>query len=189
LPERLDSIGRRAFWECKSIKSFIVPEGVKRLEELTFCECENLKSITLPSTLEYIGAWAIMDCAIESITLPESLSSIDLSALGHNKALKDVYVSWKEPITDLDDPFDNSFSSAWDAPYAATLHVPKGTKELYASAPVWKDFQNIVEDVSTDIPTYQIASKPEKVFSDGKVMIIKNNQFHDASSGIKIIRK
>ena len=189
LPERLDSIGRRAFWECKSIKSFIVPEGVKRLEELTICECENLKSITLPSTLEYIGAWAIMDCAIESITLPESLSSIDLSALGHNKALKDVYVSWKEPITDLDDPFDNSFSSAWDAPYAATLHVPKGTKELYASAPVWKDFQNIVEDVSTDIPTYQIASKPEKVFSDGKVMIIKNNQFHDASSGIKIIRK
>jgi len=189
LPEHLDSIGRYAFYSCKSIKKITVPEGVKRLEELTFCECEGLKSITLPSTLEYIGAWAIMSCPLlESITLPESLSYIEVSALGHNKSLKDVYVSWKEPITEIDDPFNNSFSSPGE-PYPATLHVPNGTKHLYEQAPVWKNFQNIVEDVSTDIPTYYTETKPEKVFSNGKVMIRKNNEFYDASSGIKIMHK
>ena len=190
LPEHLDSIGRYAFYSCKSIKKITVPEGVKRLEELTFCECEGLKSITLPSTLEYIGAWAIMSCPLlESITLPESLSYIEVSALGHNKSLKDVYVSWKEPLTEITDPFNNSFSSDFGEPYAGTLHVPKGTKHLYEQAPVWKNFQNIVEDISTDIPTISTETKPEKVFSNGKVMIRKNNEFYDASSGIKIMHK
>ena len=191
LPDYLESIGRYAFYSCKSIKSFTVPEGVKRLEELTFCECEGLKSINLPSTLEYLGAWAIMGCPLlESITLPERLSYIEIAALGHNKALKDVYVSWKEPLTEITDPFNNSFSSAWGEPYAGTLHVPAGTKQLYAESPVWKDFQNIVEDVSTDIPTYYYTeTKTEKVFSNGKVVIRKNNDFYDASSGVKIMRK
>lgn len=57
LPDRLKSIGTRAFYGCHNISgSLIIPEGVVDIQCGAFTGCRSLTgSLSLPSTLKYIG--------------------------------------------------------------------------------------------------------------------------------------
>ena len=57
LPDKLTSIGIRAFYKCKNLSgSLIVPEGVIDIQQGAFTGCESLTgSLSLPTTLKYIG--------------------------------------------------------------------------------------------------------------------------------------
>ena len=84
-----------------------------------------------------IGYSAFYGCiGLTSITIPNSVKSIGNYAF-KCAGLTDLYVSWKTPLV------INAF--VFDETYSLTLHVPYGTKLLYESADVWKDFGKIVE--------------------------------------------
>ena len=57
LPDKLTSIGARAFYGCRNLTgSLIIPEGVIDVQTGAFCGCRSLTgSLSLPSTLRYIG--------------------------------------------------------------------------------------------------------------------------------------
>lgn len=57
LPDKLTSIGIRAFYKCKNLSgSLIIPEGVIDIQQGAFTGCESLTgSLSLPTTLKYIG--------------------------------------------------------------------------------------------------------------------------------------
>lgn len=57
LPEKLTSIGTRAFFKCEYLSgSLIIPEGVVDIQQGAFTGCKSLTgSLSLPSTLKYIG--------------------------------------------------------------------------------------------------------------------------------------
>lgn len=57
--------------------------------------------------------------------------------------MSDCYISAMTPPT-----LSESFTST-NIHMESTLHVPKGTKDLYAVAVGWKDFRRIVDDAST----------------------------------------
>ncbi len=57
LPDRLVSIGARAFYCCRNLTgSLIIPEGVVDIQQGAFNGCSSMTgSLSLPSTLRYIG--------------------------------------------------------------------------------------------------------------------------------------
>lgn len=57
LPDKLKSIGMRAFYGCRNLTgSLIIPEGVIDIQQGAFTGCRSLtSSLSLPSTLKYIG--------------------------------------------------------------------------------------------------------------------------------------
>ena len=43
------------FYECMSLKSIVIPEGVKTIENGAFEDCSSLETVVIPSTLDSIN--------------------------------------------------------------------------------------------------------------------------------------
>uniref|UniRef100_UPI004029A129 leucine-rich repeat protein n=1 Tax=Prevotella sp. TaxID=59823 RepID=UPI004029A129 len=44
------------------LRRIILPDGVKRIEEMAFSYCINLEEVNIPSSLQYLGTYAFSDC-------------------------------------------------------------------------------------------------------------------------------
>ena len=74
-------IGDKAFWNCSSLTSVTIGNGVTTIGENAFYGCRGLKSITIPNSVTSIGNSAFFGCTgLISITIPNSVTSIGSSA-------------------------------------------------------------------------------------------------------------
>jgi hypothetical protein len=169
LPEKLASIGEESFMYC-SLASITIPNTVTEIGSKAFQYCKSLSSANIPTKLTILrnnvftltalvsviipsGVKEIQDSftscsALVSVTIPASVETIGYNTFqGCNKLIS---VTNLRPIpqtlsygslTFLNVDFDK-----------ATLHVPAGSKAAYESATIWRNFTNILEDATTDIP-------------------------------------
>lgn len=73
----IESIGVRAFYACRSLKSITLPDAVKTVGDDAFFGCDNLVSAQLGRGLESIGMQAFYGCrSLESIEIPEGVTEI-----------------------------------------------------------------------------------------------------------------
>lgn len=80
LPNRLTSIGVRAFYGCISLWSIQLPDSVITLRELVFANCDALTTINFGKGLTTIGINAFYNCdSLTEIALPASLKSLPAS--------------------------------------------------------------------------------------------------------------
>ena len=71
------SIGDRAFYDCSSLASIMLPDGVTSIGDWAFYDCSSLTSITLPDGVTSIGDGAFYGCtSLASITIPDSVTEI-----------------------------------------------------------------------------------------------------------------
>lgn len=78
-------VGTNAFYECSSLVSIVIPEGVERIESYAFSGCTKLTSVTLPNSLTDIRANAFWKCsALNQITIPENVRSIASDAFSNS---------------------------------------------------------------------------------------------------------
>ena len=71
------SIGSRAFYNCSSLTSVTIPEGVTSIGDGAFRGCSSLTSVTIPSSVTSIGPFAFAVCrGLTSVTIPEGVTSI-----------------------------------------------------------------------------------------------------------------
>ena len=56
-------IGNGAFYGCKSLTSFTIPNSVTSIGHATFVGCSSLTSITIPNSVTSIGKLAFTDCS------------------------------------------------------------------------------------------------------------------------------
>ena len=75
------SIGTYAFYNCRNLKSVIIPEGVTIIGNDAFNNCDNLNSVTIPKSATSIGNYAFSGCSeLTSVAIPEGIISIGGSA-------------------------------------------------------------------------------------------------------------
>ena len=73
------ALSTRAFYGCENLETVTFSPDCQnsiRIYSQVFDKCYKLKNIELPSTLTYIGAAAFKDTAIESITIPASVTTM-----------------------------------------------------------------------------------------------------------------
>ncbi|MBE5791065.1 MAG: hypothetical protein E7322_02775 [Clostridiales bacterium] len=77
IPEGVTIIGEYAFWKCSNLKSVIIPEGVTKIESYAFMDCTSLTSISIPDSVTILGAFAFKNCnSLASATLSGGLTSV-----------------------------------------------------------------------------------------------------------------
>ncbi len=86
-----DSIPDNAFSGCSSIRSVVIPEGIRRIGNRAFYWCQDLSDVYLPNTILSIGEYAFYRCeSITEIELPNSIDSIEQYAFNGCSELKQV---------------------------------------------------------------------------------------------------
>ena len=83
LPSTLKRIGIGAFCRCSQLFDINIPDGIEDIGENTFQGCKSLKQITIPSSLKRLSPEIFDSSGIESIELPEGLTSIGSWAFGY----------------------------------------------------------------------------------------------------------
>ena len=144
LPSSLTSIGEQAFYDCSKLPTITFPDGLKSIGDDAFKNCRALTSLVLPASLESLEGWAFQSCDnLSSVELPASLKTIGNYVFQECKKISDITVHW----TSLEGVSigDNIFNAHPNVG-SVNLHVPYGTKEVYANADPWKDL-HIVEAI------------------------------------------
>lgn len=92
LPDRLKSIGDRAFGSCYDLEEVLMPNRVVELGKGAFENCSSLKYITLPTRLERVGEHCFKDCReLTRLDLPSGLLSIGKEAF-EGTHLTEMYI-------------------------------------------------------------------------------------------------
>lgn len=93
-------IGARAFLRQGTVRSVVLPEGVRSVEKSAFRGCRALRRVAFPESLETIGTEAFLETSLENLYLPAGLRHIGKFALatrggnfdGASPTLNDVRV-------------------------------------------------------------------------------------------------
>ena len=163
-----------AFNGC-DIQKVTLPETMRAFDEFAFCESQ-LAEINFPSSLVYMGAQALAatqltDVALPenltyiseglmagcekltSVTIPSTVTDIDMYAFNNCSALKDVHcLATEPPVLNYYEGYDHPF---YGISSEAVLSVPKGCLEAYEDSYDWGDyFSSMVEgEAAVFVPT------------------------------------
>jgi uncharacterized protein YjdB len=154
IPTTITDIGIGAFQGCKNLVSVTIPDGIKEIKRDCFHGCSSLSSIIIPYGVTTIESGAIAECMnLSSITIPISVKNIQGGAFYYCDGLQSVDVSWVTPLNIESSVFvDVDISQC-------NLLVPYGTKSLYETTDVWKDFGTIEEKPTVAITGISISRK------------------------------
>jgi hypothetical protein len=165
IPASVRFLRNNPFYDCKNMTSVTVDpanlenqsvDGVIFKKELGqplqtiiyYPPAKVGSSYVIPNTVTYVRSSTFLNCLnLTSITIPASVTKIRSGMLQGCKNLTSINVYSTQPI-DLTSivPGDNSDKvfEGVDTLHCV-LHVPVGSRALYAAAFQWKGFSNIVE--------------------------------------------
>lgn len=85
------SIGKNAFFDCKSLTSITLPDSIKSIGFGAFMSCESLSKITLPGNVKSIESNAFYRCeSLTEITIPNSVKSLGYEVFNNCISLKTI---------------------------------------------------------------------------------------------------
>ena len=75
-----------------------IPDSVKFIDEGAFYKCTKLKNVVIGNSVTHIGICAFQGCDIETLYLPDSITTIEQKAFIDNKNLKFVSIPNKKSL-------------------------------------------------------------------------------------------
>ncbi|WP_308276095.1 leucine-rich repeat domain-containing protein [Prevotella sp.] len=159
-PSGITSIGDDAFEYCSGLQNINLPYGISSIGDYAFWNCSNLMNVTLSSNITSMGKSAFDGCnSLKNLAISNNVTSIKdicFNLSTDNLELESVYVAWQNPI-EAGSFFDNIEISK------CILYVPKGTKNAYSNADVWRDFANIIEYNATGVNNVTNCSEVKEI--------------------------
>lgn len=77
IPDCVTSIGKKAFSQCRNIKSITIPDGVVKIGENAFEACESLTDIVIPDSVMTIAKGAFSSCfSLTNVVIPSGITRI-----------------------------------------------------------------------------------------------------------------
>lgn len=113
-----------SFANCHDITTLKLGKNVKTIGEGAFLQSSSLTSLELPEGLTHIGIMAFHGSTIRTVTIPASVTNIDIGAFDYCASLKDVYyggtsAQWEQlSIPEYNQPLLDATlhtAHAWDA--------------------------------------------------------------------------
>lgn len=88
------------FYNCRNLKSIILPNSVALIEYGAFKNCRSLESITIPNSVTSIGADVFIGCSsLKSIAIPDGVTKINNYTFEECSSLESV--SFGNGVTDI----------------------------------------------------------------------------------------
>ena len=127
IPNSVTSIGDEAFVWCDGLTSIIIPNSVTSIGAFTFNGCLGLTSITIPNSVTSIGDWAFDGCSsLTSISIPNSVTSIGWEAFKSCSGLTSITIP--NSVTSIGDYAFSNCSSL------KSIKIPKGLTNIGSNA-------------------------------------------------------
>ena len=102
IPDSVTSIGDSAFSWCWSLTSLTIPNSVTSIGNETFRKCSSLTSLTIPNSVTAIGNKAFLYCeSLTSLTIPDSVTSIGNEAFYRCESLTSLTIP--DSVTSIGD--------------------------------------------------------------------------------------
>ena len=137
MPNSIEVIGNRAFWQCGALKALHLSSSLKSVGTEGLYYCKGLKTISFSSTLETLGA--------ESCECWKNIESIYCAAQIPPTCINsEVNPGWT-PFGKYGEDFENR------TPQDTPIYVPVGSVDLYRNALGWNYFTNFIE--TDDFPS------------------------------------
>lgn len=128
IKQGVETINARAFMGCQNLEEITFPASIREIQDWTFAACRSLKTVNMPDKVDeslYIGADAFNQCAVTEIELPigtksihlrafsycalktfvipDTVTSFDLSIVGHCRGLERMHIPTS--VTEITDTF------------------------------------------------------------------------------------
>lgn len=120
-----------------SIVNIEIPIGTEKIAEYRFCR-SSLESVTIPNTVTIIELGAFGFCEhLPNVTIPSSVTSIGNNAFRSCKILNTVIIEATEPPTIGTDVFKTTADDL-------KIYVPAASVDAYKAATNWKSYANAI---------------------------------------------
>jgi hypothetical protein len=163
IPDEVDSVAAEAFENCSGLTSVVIGKGIHSIDHGTFYGCSSLTSLTIGENVKRIEWGAFYYDAMNQVTMPNSVESVNDFAFASCKRLTKVTIGSKVnylgqlAFKDCDSlievnslnptpPANELITTFTSKVYAnATLNITKGSLEAYKADRTWSQFNKIVE--------------------------------------------
>lgn len=89
----LISLGKYAFYDCGSLKSVSIPDGVTTIGTAAFQNCDNLETVSIPESVTNIGSEAFSFCScLKNVSIPNGVTSIYVDTFYNCNNLRSVII-------------------------------------------------------------------------------------------------
>ena len=152
----LTSIEDKAFYDCQSLASVVLPSTITSIGKFTFFRCSKLENIDLPESLQSIDNQAFRVSGLKTLFIPKNVTTIGVGITGYCQNLVSIVVDEEntkfKSIDGCNGIIQNGVALKAGCRYTK---IPEGVKTIQAEC-----FYN-----NTALETIEIPSTVNYVFS------------------------